>query len=186
MMPDTLLNNQMSLRRMQSTLIGLPSPCAIRSDKFPGVWIGSEPVIGNHCLIFGNVFIGNNFRCGDHVLIRDSTAIGDEVTIGNRTFIDAGVAVADCVTIGDEVCIPRFTRIGGQVVISSHVRLLAEPGFQKAIAQRYRDIILEDGCTIGENAVIGPGVCVGSGARVEAGTIVMENVPPVIHRSKAG
>lgn len=184
MIPDNLQNNRTPFRMMQSTLIGLPSPHAIRSDKFPGVMIGSDPVIGNHCIIFGNVFIGNQFRCGDNVLIRDNTAIGDEVTIGNWSFIDTDVVVADRVTIKDDVWVPRSTRIGSRVVIGPNVRLLTGPITACTTARSDRGIILEDGCTIGKNAVIGPGVCVGAGARVETNAVVTEDVPSDVHASK--
>jgi UDP-3-O-[3-hydroxymyristoyl] glucosamine N-acyltransferase len=178
MIPDNLPGNQGSFRIMHSTLIGLPSPCAIRADKFPGVRMGSGPVIGEHCIIFGNVFIGDRFRCGDNVLIRDNTAIGDGVTIGNWSFVDTDVVVADRATIGNEVWIPRSTRIGCGVGIGHNVRLMTEPVDGSPARRSYRNIILEDGCTIGKDAVIGPGVCVGAGASVEAGATVTDDVPP--------
>ena len=185
MIPDTLQNNQASFRIMRSTLIGLPSPSALRSNIFPGVRIGFDPIIGNYCIIFGNVFIGNQFRCGDNVLIRDNTSIGDEVTIGDWSFIDTDVVVADGVSIGDDVWIPRTTRIGRNVVIGSNVRLLTDlPMTPHANGGRYGGIILEDGCTIGKNAVIGPGVCVSSGACVEAGAVVTGDITLDAHLVK--
>ena len=180
MIPDNYQNNQMSLRMTQSCLIGLPSPAALRSDKFPGVRIGTDPVMGNHCIIFGNVFIGNQLRCGDNVMIRDNTSIGDEVTIGNGSFVDTDVVIADGVTVGDNVWILRSTWIGHRVSIGSDVRFLTDPVAAGTSLKRYRGIILEDGCIIGKNAVISPGVCIGAGARVEDFAVVTENVPAVM------
>jgi UDP-3-O-[3-hydroxymyristoyl] glucosamine N-acyltransferase len=182
MIPDNLHENQASFRIMQSTLIGLPSPDCLRSDKFPGIQIGSEPVIGDHCLIFANVFIGNGFRCGDHVLIRENTAIGDGVTIGNRSCLDTDIVLADHVTIGDEVMVPRSTWIGCGVDIGTKVRFLSGPVVASPGLRKDRCIILEDGCSIGNDAIIGPGVCIGAGAHVEAGVTVTENVPPDVQR----
>ena len=180
MIPDNFQNNQISFRMIQSSLIGLPSPSALRSDKFPGVRIGKDPVIGNHCIIFGNVFIGDQFRCGDNVLIRDNTSLGDDVSIGNWSFIDTDVVVADRVTLGDDVWVPRSTWIGHRVVIGSDVRFLTDPVAAGTPQRRYRGIILEDGCIIGKDAVISPGVCIGAGARVEDFAVVTENVPAVM------
>ncbi|MCK9580506.1 MAG: N-acetyltransferase [Methanoregula sp.] len=177
MIPDNLQNNQMPFRIQQSTLIGLPSPGALRSDHFPGVRIGSEPSIGMHCVIYGNVFIGDRFSCGDNVFIRDSTAIGDGVRIGEWSFIDSDVVIADSVTIGNEVWIPRFTRIGSDVVIGSGVRFVMDQIFPQPRIQKNRGTILEDGCVLENNAVIGPGVCVGTGARVPEGSVVTGDVP---------
>lgn len=176
MIPESPQNNQMLFRIMHSTLIGLPSPSALRQDKFPGVRIGSDPLMGDHCIIFCNVFIGNQFRCGNNVLIRDNTAIGDAVTIGNDSFIDSDVVIANSVIIGDAVKISRSTRIGNGVVIGNNVQFLSYAVTTRGPARRCRDTLLEDGCTIGQNAVIGPGVCVACGACVEANAVVTEDI----------
>jgi mannose-1-phosphate guanylyltransferase / phosphomannomutase len=185
MIPGTLLNNQISLNMMQSTLVGIPSPSAIRSEKFPGVRIGSDPVLGKHCMIFGNAFIGNRFRCDDDVFVRDNTAIGDNVSLGKGSFIDSDVVIADFVTIGDNVWIPRKTRIGSRVVIGSNVRFLTEPLCHSATQRKVRGIILEDDCVIENNAFISPGVCIGAGTRVEAGSVVTRDVLSGVHALKS-
>jgi acetyltransferase-like isoleucine patch superfamily enzyme len=184
MIPDNLQNTQTFFRITQSSVIGLPSPDAIRSDKFPGVRIGSDPMIGEHCVIYGNVFIGNGFRCGDHVLIRENSAIGDEVTIGNGSFIDSHVVVGDHVRIGDMICVPRSARIGSRVTIGSNVRFLNEPDSSGASTRVTRAVILEDGCTLGADVIISPGVCIGAGAFVEDGAVVSGDVPPDLQRLK--
>lgn len=177
MIPDNLQHNVLSFQMMQSSLIGLPSPAALRSDKFPGVRIGLNPVMGEHCIIFGNVFIGNQFRCGDNVMVRDNTSIGDEVSIGNWSFVDSDVVMADRVTIGDDVRVPRSTWIGNGVVIGTNVQFLTEPFEASPPVRRLRGVILEDGCSIGKNAVISPGICIGAGARVDDYAVVTGDVP---------
>ena len=177
MIPDNLKNNQTLFRIMQSSLIGLPSPSALLMDKFPGVRIGLDPVMGNHCIIFGNVFIGNQFRCGNNVLIRDNISIGDEVTIGNGSFIDSDVVVADSAIIGDAVNVSRSVRIGSGVVIGDNVRFLTSPIRFPITARKRRGTVLEDGCTIGPDTVLAPGVHVGAGAIVESGSVVTEDIP---------
>lgn len=176
MIPDNQENNQTLFRIMRSSLIGLPSPSALRMDKFPGVRIGFEPVMGNHCIIFGNVFIGNQFRCGDNVLIRDNTSIGDAVTIGNRSFIDSDVVIADSTIIGDAVNVSRSARIGSGVVIGNNVRFLTSPPNFPITVRKQRGTILEDGCTIGPDTVLAPGVHIGAGAIVESGSVVTEDI----------
>ena len=175
MIPDNLKNNQTLFRIMQPTLIGLPSPSALRMDKFPGVRIGLDPVMGNHCIIFGNVFIGNQFRCGDNALIRDNTSIGDEVIVGNGSFIDSDVVVADSAIIGDAVNVSRSARVGSGVVVGHNVRFLTSPMPFPITARKYRGTILEDGCTIGHDTVLAPGVHVGADAIVESDSVVTED-----------
>lgn len=184
MMPDTLITEKTLLRIERSSIIGLPSPSAIRADRFPGVSMGPGPEIGAHCIIFGNVFIGNQFRCGDNVFIRENTAIGDKVTIGAWSFIDAGVAIADNARIGEEVWIPRDARIGSGAVIGPRVQFICGPDYPDqsagpANSRTKRRTILEDGCIIGKDAVIGDGVCIGAGAVVEDGAVVTRDMPGV-------
>jgi acetyltransferase-like isoleucine patch superfamily enzyme len=164
-------------RVLGSTLIGIPSPGALRADKFPGVRLGSNPLIGTNCVIFANVFLGNNFQCGNNVLIRERTSIGDNVSIGDRSFIDTDVSIANGVTIKENVHVPSSTTIGDRVFVGPDVMFLEEscpPGFQ---GRKARGVIFEDDCSIGANVVLFPGVRVGSGACVAAGTIVTLGIP---------
>ena len=158
-------------------MIGIPSPQAIRDDKFPGVRIGSDPLIGENSIIFGNVFIGNNFRCGNDVLIREETSIGDDVTVGNNCYIDTGVSVAGRTNIEHDVRVPRQTTIGERVFIGTGVSFLSEASFDRG-SRSIRGAILEDGCTVSAHAILYPRVCIGCGASIAAGTVVTRNVPP--------
>ncbi len=185
MIPHSLKENTTPLRRIDSTIIGLPSANALRQDNFPGVRMGSDPAIGEHCVIFGNVFIGNRFRCGMEVLIRDNVAIGDDVTIGSRSGIDTNVTISDNVTIGEEVWIPPSTTIGNSAEIKNGVRFIDNPGTVKKTTRKSRGIILGDGCIIGEGSIIGPGVCIGAGALVEPDAQVFEDVPSVVSKKHA-
>nr|WP_319375671.1 hypothetical protein [uncultured Methanoregula sp.] len=184
MIPQPLKENSTPLRRIDSTIIGLPSANALRQDQFPGVRMGSDPAIGEHCIIFGNVFIGNRFRCGTEVLIRDNVSIGDNVTINNRSCIDTNVTIANDVTIGEEVWIPALTTIGNFVVINNGVRFIDLPAPAKKTARKSRGVLLGDNCIIGEGAIIGPGVCIGAGAQVEPDEQVFEDVPSAVVSKK--
>jgi UDP-3-O-[3-hydroxymyristoyl] glucosamine N-acyltransferase len=177
MIPFKLDSTKTPLRIHKSIKIGLPSPRAISSERFPGVMIGADPVIGEHCVIFGNVFIGEKFRCGREVLIRDNVAIGDHVSIGDISCIEANVSIADHVVIGNDVWVAQQTTIGSNVIINPHVRFLNILQTEQQHRKRSRPgVILEDGCSIGENAKIGPGVCIGAGACVADGALVTRDI----------
>lgn len=184
MIPHSLKGNNTPFRIIDTSIIGLPSPEAIRRDTFPGVRMGSDPAIGEHCVIFGNVFIGNRFRCGMEVLIRDNVAIGDDVTIGSRSGIDTNVTISDNVTIGEEVWIPPSTTIGNSAEIKNGVRFIDNPGTVKKTTRKSRGVVLGDNCIIGEGAIIGPGVCIGAGAQVAPDAQVFEDVPSAIVSKK--
>jgi UDP-3-O-[3-hydroxymyristoyl] glucosamine N-acyltransferase len=167
------------IQLQNSTLIGIPSARAIRAEVLPGVRIGSDPLIGRSCFIYGNVFIGNHFRCGDRVLIRDSASIGDGVSIGNACCIDTGVSIASGTAIGENIWIPRHTTIGEQAIVETGVTFHREP-FVHGRAERgsCRNTLLGDRSCVGANAVVHHGVSIGEGSRIAPGTVVNRDVPP--------
>jgi acetyltransferase-like isoleucine patch superfamily enzyme len=183
MISQTKHNTAPPFRVIDSTVIGIPSPRAIRADQFPGVRLGSDYDIGHNCVIFGNVFIGNNFRCGNDVLIRDSASIGDNVTIGDNCFIDTEVSILSGATIERDVCVPNSTTIGERVFVGPKVKFLSEFSPRTSSRHKIPGIILEDGCTIGANVVLSPGVCIGAGSRIAAGAVVTQAIPPNVYAS---
>lgn len=95
---------------------------------------------------------------------------------------------------GADVCINRdfVCRGGGQLVIGSHVhfaeqvRIVTENhNFESPDALPYdhtrllRDVIIDDCAWIGERVTLIPGVRIGEGAIVGAGSVVTRDVPPL-------
>lgn len=95
------------------------------------------------------------------------------VTIGSNCFIDTRFW-------GEE---PYLISIGNNACISSGVRLHTHGGAQ--VARRlypnfdvFGKIIIEDWVYVGAGAQIMPGVTIGEGSMVAAGSIVTKSVPP--------
>ncbi len=98
------------------------------------------------------------------------------VRIGRGCYIDptalVETAYPENVRIGDDV------RITAHAVIMTHIKAphyLRESGL---VPNVLKEVILEDHCFIGVNAVIMPGVRVGKAAVVASGAVVMGDVPP--------
>ena len=174
MIPSHWPANEQLFYRVGSTVIGLPSPRALRSSRVAGVRIGAAPSIGGHSIIYSNVSIGNHFTCGNEVLIREDTVIGDNVTIRDHCSIGAGVSIADKTRIEPHVHIPRSATIGAGVIVGPNVQFLSD----LPSAVKKQDILLEDGCIISGDVIVHPGVCVGEGAQVTEGTVITGHVPP--------
>ena len=177
MIPSHWPASKQFIYRTGSTVIGLPSPRALRSSHFPGVRIGNNPSIGGHDVIYSNVSIGNHFTCGDGVLIREDTVIGDNVTIKDHCSIGAGVSISDKTLIETHVHIPRSATIGTGVVIGPNVIFLQDRISSQSAGKKQK-ILLEDGCIINGHVILYPGVCVGEGAQITEGTVVTDHVPP--------
>ena len=92
------------------------------------------------------------------------------------------LAIGDHVWIGEEVAILTFApvTIESNVCVSQRAFLCTGthnfhvPTFDL----QFKPIILRTGCWVAAKCFVGPGVEVGTGSVLSAGTVVMENVPP--------
>ena len=93
-------------------------------------------------------------------------SIGKDCVIGRGCSFELGewVRIGSRVTLGDEVMIITTTHELG-------------PRDHRAGPLVRTSVTVEDGAWIGPRCVILPGVTVGSGAIVEAGSVVNKNVP---------
>ena len=108
------------------------------------------------------VLYGKNLYVGEHVFINYNSSLldGGEIHIGNRVLIGPDVKIY----------------AGGHSLIPSE-RLKVEDGKMKLISMP-KPVKIEDDVWIGGNATIVPGVTIGEGAVVAAGSVVTKDVPP--------
>lgn len=118
------------------------------SSVIRGARIGADCNIASGCCIDGS-------EIGDGCVIAHNLAMGPGFRLGSRVFI--GPQVTFC-----NDAWPRATK----------------DGFDAALFDGTRHaVIVEDGASIGANAVILPGVRIGAGAMVAAGSVVRRDVP---------
>jgi len=103
--------------------------------------------------------IGNNCNIGTLVEIRKGVIIGDDCKIQAFTFIPEGISIGNRVFIGPHVC---FTN-------DKYPRVVGKWDELKTI--------VEDDASLGAGSIICPGVTVGKGAMVGAGSVVTKDVP---------
>jgi maltose O-acetyltransferase len=113
-------------------------------------------------------------RCGDRVSIgRPFVLFGaKQVEIGNNVFIGAYLHLHGAGGV----------RIGDRVMIASHVAITSVTHDHSAPMMYETDVtrpvIIGDDSWIGTHSVILPGVTIGNGAVIGAGSVVRHNVPP--------
>ena len=141
--------------------------------------VGDRAVIRAGTIIYADVVIGHDFKTGHHVLIREYTRIGDRVVVGTGTVIDGHVEIGSFVKIESRVYIPTHTRIGSYCFLGPGA-VLTNDKYPQRLRDEYepQGPILEESVTIGANATILPGVRIGEGAMVAAGSVVTKDVPP--------
>lgn len=104
--------------------------------------------IGRSCNICNNVFIENDVVIGDRVTIKCGVQLWDGIHVGNDVFIGPNATFTN----------DRFPRSGHHL-------------------SSYPKTKIEDGASIGANATILPGITIGQGAMVGAGSVVTRSVP---------
>lgn len=127
----------------------------------PTVSLGKDVTIWAFASVHDGVIFGDFVSIGEH------TYIGRNATIGSRTRINQGVHITDHMTIGEGVF------IGPHVVFSNDRHpIVNNPMYKRECP------IVEDDVSIGIGAVILPGVRLGKGCIVGAGSVVTRDVSP--------
>jgi UDP-2-acetamido-3-amino-2,3-dideoxy-glucuronate N-acetyltransferase len=103
--------------------------------------------------------VGKNSKIDSYVYIEEGVTIGDNCKIRPFVFIPTGVVIEDNVFIG-----PNVTFTNDKYPIAQGEWKLLQTKVKK-------------GVSIGANSVIVPGVVIGEGAMVGAGSVVTKNVP---------
>jgi acetyltransferase-like isoleucine patch superfamily enzyme len=155
-------------------IIGFPSRAKIGKSGFTGIIIGENAILRSGTVIYCDVVIGNDFQTGHNVIIRENTHIGNRVAIGTGTIIEGHVVIGDDVSLQSMVYIPTGVIIGNRVFIGPNAVLTNDkypPGENLQAPQ------ISDGATIGANSTLLPGISIGRGSLIAAGSVVTKDVP---------
>jgi acetyltransferase-like isoleucine patch superfamily enzyme len=122
--------------------------------------IGSDTTIWQFCVVLKGAKIGSSCNINAQVFIENHVVIGDRVTI------KSGVQLWDGVEIENDVF------VGPNVTFTNDLRPRS-----KQYLSEYRKTLLKNGCSVGANSTILPGITIGIYAMVGAGSVVTKNVP---------
>jgi acetyltransferase-like isoleucine patch superfamily enzyme len=119
-----------------------------------------------------NVWLGTNVYVGHYTILKgyykNRLSIGDETWIGQQCFFHSagGLSIGNRVGIGP----------GVKIITSQHMEVGRElPIFNAPV--EFKPVCIEDDADIGVGAVLLPGVTVGRGAQIGAGSVVTRDVP---------
>jgi acetyltransferase-like isoleucine patch superfamily enzyme len=136
--------------------------------------IGDNVVIEQGVLVFHpqNILLGSNIYIGHNTILhgyyKNDIRIGDDTWIGQGCFLHGagGILIGRAVGLGPMV----------KILTSAHREgSLSEPLVFCEL--QFGRVIVEDGCDIGMGSVILPGVKIGEGSIIGAGSVVTGDVP---------
>ena len=138
--------------------------------------LGRNVVFERGVLVFHpeNIEIGDNVYIGHYAMLKgyfkNQMCIGSNTWIGQNCFFHSGggIMIGAYVGIGPGVQILTLAhKFDGDV--ETHI---IERG------QEYKPVVVKDNCDIGVGSILLPGVTIGTGAMIGAGSVVTRDVEP--------
>ena len=118
----------------------------------------------------------NSFSLGKNSTIEDYTVVNNgmgEVRIGDGVRVGLSNVIIGPVTIGNNIILAQHVVISG--LNHGYENIQTPIRFQQCTTG---EVIIEDDCWIGANAVITAGIRIGKHSIVAAGSVVTKNIPP--------
>ncbi len=140
-----------------------------------GAVLGERVVVRAGSVVYETAVLGDGVETGHWVLVREETRVGPGSLVGTGTIIDGRVTIGSGVRIESGVYIPPGTVIGDRVFIGPRAVFTND---KYPPSSRLEGARVEDDAVIGANSVILPGITIGRGAVVAAGSVVTRDVPP--------
>ena len=136
--------------------------------------IGANVIFENGILVFHpeNIELGSNIYIGHNTILKgyykNTMSVGDNSWIGQNCYFHSagGIKIGENVGIGPNV----------KILTSFH----KEEGIEKPIlfsALEFQAVVIEDDADIGIGTIILPGVKIGRGVQIGAGSIITGNIP---------
>ena len=133
--------------------------------------IGAGTTVWAFAHVMAETRIGANCNIGDHAFIESGVVVGDRVTIKNQTLLWEGVTVENDVFVG-----PRVTFANDRFPRSARMQQVRDKYSSKE--NWLLKTKVRQGCSIGANATICPGVELGHYSLIAAGAVVTSDVEP--------
>ena len=142
--------------------------------------LGHHAIVRPYTIIYCDTVIGDRFQCGYFCLVRAECKLGNRVTLMSRVTLEGKVEIGSGTKIMAHVYIPSRTRIGSVVFVGPGVTFLnhLHPIRGETDGLKVQGAVLEDNVSVGGGCTILPGVKIGQGSFIGAGSVVTRDVPP--------
>ncbi|HTX68187.1 MAG TPA: acyltransferase [Thermoleophilia bacterium] len=157
-------------------VVGKP-PRGAEAGEHPLV-IGAGAVVRPFTTIYAGSTIGARLQTGQGASIREDNRIGDDVSIGTNAVVEFGNRIGSRVRIHSG-CFLELVTVEDDVFVGPNVVFTDDP--HPMNCPRYEECkggaVVRRLARIGANSTILPGVEIGEGSLVGAGSVVVHDVP---------
>ena len=140
--------------------------------------IGPDSVIRPFTTIYAGTTIGARLQTGQGASIREDNVLGDDVSVGTNAVLEFGNRVGHHVRIHSG-CFLEMGTVEDFVFLGPHVVFTDDP--HPMGCPRYKECAggptVRAMAKIGANSTLLPGVVIGRGALIGAGSVVTKNIP---------
>lgn len=153
-------------------ILGYPCPAA----KQPLLAIGPNSHIRSHSVFYEGSEFGEGLSTGSHVTVRENITAGEGLRIGTKSDIQGYTTFGRYVMIHSQVHVAKEATIGDFVWLFPRVTFTDDP-LPPSFLQE--GITIDEMAVVAANALLLPGIRIGAGAFIGAGSVVKTDVPPV-------
>ena len=134
----------------------------------PSSFVDDEVNIGDGTKIWHFSHILSNTKIGENCSFGQNCVVGPKVIIGSGVKVQNNISIYDGVEIQDDVF------LGPSMVFTNVIN----PRSFIVRKDEFKNTLLKKGCTIGANATIICGICIGEYALIGSGSVVNKDVKP--------
>ena len=152
----------------------------LKADGSSAVADGESSRYHRHplALVDAGTSIGKGTRVWAFAHVSTGAVIGEDCNVCDHTFVEGGVRVGHRVTIKCGVYLWEGVTVEDDVFIGPGAVFTND---KRPRSQRYLDAplktLLREGCSIGANSIMLPGLTIGRWAMIAAGAVVTRSVP---------
>jgi len=151
-------------------VIGLPT----NLSQTKKLVVGDNSHIRSHCILYSGSTFEEGLITGHHVLVRENTVAGKSLRIGSYSELEGDTSIGHYVSIHSKVMLSKLTDVGNFVWLFPRTQTSTDPLPPSDIE---KPISIKDLAVVAINSLILPGVTIGFGSYVSAGSVVKNDVP---------